>query len=211
MNSRWYIGTLVILLTFLGVVAGQKQQTPNQEIVLQFTSEEVTSLETQSALEIVRKQLQSVGVDDIHVSKQDEGSLKITYYSATDVSNIKKILLTDERLDLGCISTPEDHQPIQPTSEDIPIKYNLDIYEIHEGESTTSSSSGKFALEPKSENNRFVNPNFYFSFNKLYVIKNEGIVKESYNFQNYVAIVSGNKSHQIPEVRAGPSYKGIVS
>ncbi|MFC4720762.1 hypothetical protein ACFO5O_00395 [Geojedonia litorea] len=208
MKLRWYIGTLVILLTLFGVVANQKQQAPNQEIVLQFASEVVTTNETQTALAIVREQLQSAGVVDIHISEQDEGRLKITYYSNTDVSNIKRMLLTDSGIDLGCVSTQEGHQPINPTSENPPVKYNLDIYEIQESKNSASSTSGKLALEPKSETNRFVNPNFHFWFNELYVIKNEGIVKESYNFQNYSAIVSGNNSHQIPEVRAGPIAYG---
>jgi preprotein translocase subunit SecD len=209
MNSRWYIGALVVLLTLLGVVTNQKQ-TPNQEIVLQFASEVVTSNETQSAVAIVRKQLQSAGVDDIYISKQDEGRLKITYYSNTDVSNIKRILLTDGSLVLGCVSTHENHQPIDPSSEDIPVKFNLDIYEIQEGKNSASSSAGKFALELKSENNRFVNPNVHFSFDDL-VLKNDGIVKVSYNFQNNVVLVNGTKPHQIPEVRAGPLTNGIVS
>ncbi|RIA08963.1 hypothetical protein OE09_0788 [Flavobacteriaceae bacterium MAR_2010_72] len=211
MNSRWYIGTLVILLAFLGVVANQKQQAPNQEIVLQFTSDEVTSNDTQSALDIVKKQLRRAGVDDIHISEESNGSLKITYYSNTDVSNIKKILLNDDSLDLGCVSTHEDQQPIQPPSEDTTVTYNLDIYEIQKGDNSASSSAGKFALEAKSENNRFVNPNFHFSFDDLVVLKSDGIAKISSNFKINSVVVSGNKSHQIPEVRAGPFSNGMVS
>ena len=98
MNSRRYIGALIIVLTFLGVVYQQQNSLPNQEIVLQFTDAKVTSSETQNTIAIVKEQLQNLGADNIHVKETQEGTLKITYYSATNVSSIKKILSEENTL-----------------------------------------------------------------------------------------------------------------
>ncbi len=205
MKSRWYISTLVIILTLLGGVASQQHiSVPNQEIVLQFTDNEVTPDEAQNAIAIVKKQLQTIGVDKIRVSEPIKGKLKITYYSDIDVAGIKELLSNEKTFDLT--SSKKTQQPIKSSpSDDHSIAYNLDVYEIQDGSNAVSDLGGKLAIEQKPENIRFFNPNFYSPFEDFQVRENNRLVKTAYNFRKSNAIAIDNSSKKIPEVRAGPN------
>jgi len=205
MKSRWYISILIIILTLLGGVASQQQVcVPNQEIVLQFTSEEVTNDEALNAIAIIKQQLLDIGVDDIQVAEQEDGQLKITYYSDIDVTSIKKLLSTEKNLDFNSKPYKKGDKPVKPSSNETLLSYNLDVYEIHNGNTGASDLGGKLALEQKPENIRFFNPNFYVPFNEVIAKENDKILKVAYIFQRNIAIAINNTPHKIPEVRAGP-------
>ena len=133
MKNRWYISILILALIAIGNVAS-KQQTaiPNQEIVLQFTSESVSSEDAQSAIAVVKEQLENAGIADIQVQELQEGLLKITYYSSSDVASIKALLSKGNTLNLGYVSygNKENNKP----SKDHSIDYNIDVYEIQQGD-----------------------------------------------------------------------------
>jgi len=205
MKSRWYISVLIIILTLLGGVASQQQVClPNQEIVLQFTGDEVTTDETLNAITIIKQQLLDIGVDNIQVAEQEDGQLKITYYSNIDVVRIKKLLSTDNDLDFNSKPYKKGNKPVKPSSNETLLSYNLDVYEIHNGNTGASDLGGKLALEQKPENIRFFNPNFYVPFNEVIAKENDKILKVAYIFQRNIAIAINNTPHKIPEVRAGP-------
>ena len=205
MKSRWYISVLIIILTLLGGVASQQQVClPNQEIVLQFTDNEVTTDETLNAITIIKQQLLDIGVDNIQVAEQEDGQLKITYYSNIDVVRIKKLLSTDNDLDFNSKPYKKRNKPVKPSSNENLLSYNLDVYEIHNGNTGASDLGGKLALEQKPENIRFFNPNFYVPFNEVIAKENDKILKVAYIFQRNIAIAINNTPHKIPEVRAGP-------
>jgi preprotein translocase subunit SecD len=207
MNSRWYISILIITLTLLGGIASKQHlAVPNQEIVLQFTSDIVTPDDTQKAITLVRQQLKTVGVDNIQVEEHQDGYLKITYYSNSDVDSIKEMLSKDTSLAFGYVSQGKN-EPRGP-SEDNPIAYNLDVYEIQQTDDI-SELGGKLALETKAEHDRFSNPNVFVpqkSIDENVLCSN---VKVAYKFNKTVAIAIDNRSRKIPEVRAGPSSKGV--
>ena len=93
MNNKWYISALIIILAFLGgITSHEKSVTPNQEIVLQFSSETVSNDEAQIAITTVKQQLETVGVHDIQVTEYKGGQLKITYFSTIDIGSVKKLL-----------------------------------------------------------------------------------------------------------------------
>jgi hypothetical protein len=98
MNLKRFIGTLITILTFLGVIYQQQNTPPNQEIVLQFTDSHVTLIESQSTLNLVKNQLYHLGAHNIRVKEIDGGILKITYYSSTEASDIKKKLIKKSNL-----------------------------------------------------------------------------------------------------------------
>ncbi|WP_445732286.1 hypothetical protein [Mariniflexile sp.] len=203
MKPKWYIGTLIVIFTFLGVANHQQVPVANQEIVLEFTHLDVSSNEAQHTIALVKKQLQAIGVNNIHVEEQESGSLKITYYSATDVASIKKLLAEDKALSFGNIASNESKKPIESPSDDNSKTYNLDIFEIHKQDVETGFA-GKFAIELKTDYNRLLIPNVYLSNNHIDIIYVEPVVKETYKFSKNTALAQDNTSHKIPEVRAGP-------
>ena len=196
MQLKWYISVLVIVLTLLGV--GQHQiAAPNQEIVVQF-SKEVSSEKTQDAIVIVKKQLQSAGVDNIQVYKEDSG-LRITYYSIKDVESIKE-LLSMSNLELDYASSNQSNK----SSEENSNIYNLDVYEIQKGNEYDLDFDG-FVLEQKPENPRYSSPNLYFSKEEIDIKDRHRFTEVKFLVQRNIAIAIDNTSHIIPEVRAGPT------
>lgn len=201
MNSRRYIGALIIVLTFLGVVYQQQNTLPNQEIILQFKDVKVTSAETQSTIAIVKKQLQNLGANNIQVKETQDGTLKITYYSDTNVINIKKTLSQEKKLVLDYSTNSESSNlPVENSS----IGYNLDVYEIKQGNETDWNLVENNVLEQKPENDRFFNPNFFVLINIKYSSDKDLVTKVAYKVRRNVALAIDSTSHNIPEVRAGP-------
>jgi len=205
MNSKWYISTLIIILTLLGGIASEHQvSVPNQEIVLQFANDDVTSLDTQQTITMVKQQLLTAGVENIQVQKQYNGQLKITYYSDSPVEQIKELLSKDSAIDVGYVSHNRNEKP----SEDKKVTYNLDVYEIQQSDDLTESN-GKLALEPNTDNDRLINPNVFISVEDINIKEYNSIVSVAYKFYTNVAIAIDNRSQKIPEVRAGPTFYRI--
>ena len=201
MNSRWYISTLIILLTLLGGVASTQQDAiPNQEIVLQFTSNDVSSTDAQNAFAIVKQQLLEAGVEEVNVLELQNGQLKISYYSHSDVESIKLVLSKNQALS---IDSQSDKNQNEAPSEDKSITYNVDVYEIQQG-NDVSELGGKLALESKSEHDRLVNPNVFVSADLIKDTKHCDVVSVAYKYHRTVASAINTQTRIIPEVRAGP-------
>lgn len=206
-KNRWYISIFILALMVLGNVASKQQcAIPNQEIVLQFTSESVSSEDALSAIAIVKEQLENAGIGEIQVQELQEGQLKISYYSATDVASIKALLSQDDTLHLGYLS--HDNQNNEVPSEDNNLNYNLDVYEIQQGYDL-SDFDGKLALETKAENDRFFNPHVFTPSATFHLESKERIEQVAFNFRRDIAIAIDKHSCKIPEVRAGPSVLGM--
>ena len=204
-HPKWYFSVALIFIAVLGCILGQQQTTvPNQEIVLQFTNEDISLNDAQVTIDILEQELQRIGVAYIHVSEKEDGRLVISYFSKTDVQSIKKLLSSQKELALGFVSSEKNQKPLQFPSKDTIIGYNLDVYEIQDGQNSYSSLGGKCAVELKSGQQRFVNPNFYMPAEEIYLIDSEQILKVNFSFQRYIAIAKDYRSHKIPEVRAGP-------
>jgi hypothetical protein len=202
MNSRWYISILIITLTFLGSIASTQQvASPNQEIVLQFSSENVSPQDTLNAITSVKQQLEFAGVNAIKVQTLQGGQLKITYFSNSDVEDIKTLLSKECALDLGYVS--QGNNQSNTPSEEKSIKYNFDVYEIQQADNI-SDLEGKLALEPKAENDRIFNPNVLISAKEIDIDAKENIEKIAYKLSRTIAIAIDNHSYKTPEVRAGP-------
>jgi hypothetical protein len=204
MKQKWYISTLIIILTVIGVVCEQQISVPNQEILLQFTDEGVTTEDTRNTLEIVKKQLQNLGVENIQVKEQEKGSIKITYYSDENVAIIKQTLSEENNLVLDYTSFSQDGQGSKLPSDENPIGYNLDVHEIHKGHDIDWGVNGKYVLEPNPKGNYVFNLGVYASFNEIDVKGEERIVKVAYKVNRNITIALDNASQNTPEVRAGP-------
>lgn len=197
MKVKWYLSTLIIILTLLGI--GQQQiSVPNQEIVVQFTDNEVSLSESQNTLEIVKLQLQSVGAKSIQVLKEN-GILRITYYSNVDIAKIKNILSKEKNLELGYTSEDQKESPIDNNT----VSFNLDVFEIQNKNDFNLDFEG-FVLEQKPENPRYFNPIVYISANGIDIKERKTFVEVKFTVQRNIAIAINDTSHKIPEVRAGP-------
>jgi hypothetical protein len=203
MNSRRYIGALIIVLTFLGVVYQQQNTIPNQEIVLQFTDVKVTSVDTQNTIALVKEKLQNLGADNIQVKETIEGTLKITYFSTTNVSHIEKSLSEENSLSLGYNLNNQDKKSSNLPIENSSISYNLNVYEIQNGNDVDWNFVENSILQIKSDNERLFNPNVFVSI-IVSDDKEVGNYKVAYNTFRKIALAIDKASHNIPEVRAGP-------
>ena len=134
MNNKWYISALVIILAVLGGIASQEQNTiPNQEIVLQFEDVDLTSKQAENTVAIVKQQLQDLGAENIQVFSLENGKLKITYFSDSEVASIKETFSEESNLTLHLTSQIQDENASRFPFEESNISYNLDVYEIQNG------------------------------------------------------------------------------
>lgn len=202
MQSKWYISALIVILSLFGVVSQQQITLPNQEIILQFTDVEVTSEDAQNTIAIVKRQLQAIGVDNIQVKETKNGTLKITYYSDADVASIKQTFSKEDQLTLDYKVNNQNKKSSGFPSDENPIHYNLDVYEIQSSTDSDWNLSGTYVVELKPDANRFSNPNIYGCIQTVDV--SESIEKIAFKIYYNIAIAIDNTSNKIPEVRAGP-------
>ena len=206
MNSRWYLSTLIIILSLLGGIATkQHNPVPNQEIVLQFANGDVSSVEAKNTIDKLTQQLQLAGVEHIKVGSPQDGQLKITYYSDSDVASIKKLLAEDESLVLEHKGSTQKI-PVKDPS----VKYNLDVYEIHKGDHTAFDLGGKMAVELKADHDRSFMAHESLSVEVFNIETVQTDIKVAYKFYKNIALAIDSLSKKIPEVRAGPSLNGMI-
>lgn len=200
MNFRGYLSSIVVVLSFIGVISYQQDVVlPNQEIVLQFSDDQVSDVETQAAIDLVKKQLKGAGVKDIQVHASKKGQLKISYYSDSDIACIKTILSQEDSLALDVTS---EETPLLPIEDDQKT-YNVQVFEIHNNNDLSLGFAGKLAIEQATENSRFVNPNSYVP--QIFDVKDtQRIVKVAHRFHTTEALTIEEACYIIPEVRAGP-------
>lgn len=202
MKAKWYISTLIIILTLFGAVTQQQVNVPNQEIVLQFSDTSITTQDTQNTIVAVKNQLQELGVIGIQVKEAENGKLSIRYYTDTAIAIIKEALSKEQNLSLEYSINNEDENPSNNPFNENTVSYNLDVYEIQNGSDEASDLNGISVVEIKSESNRFSNPNIYAFVDIYESVENKE--KVTYKVHYNIAIAIDNTSYKIPEVRAGP-------
>jgi len=205
MKKEWYFKILISAFALL-VVMQQQTVVPNQEIVLEFTDIEVTSLEVQNAIAIVKRQLESIGVKNTRISEElHNGKLKIAYYSDADVESIKKILSKEQHIVLDHVfydqNTSENQVPLDKNSAD----YNLDVYKIQKSTDTDTDFNGIYVLEIKQKQDNRASGSYGYSFATENGDNNKDeLVELALKVNGAIAIGIDNTSYRIPEVRAGP-------
>ncbi len=201
MNSKWLIVVVVVALAFLGISLEQTA-TPNQEIVVQFNADSVSATETETAIALVMKQLQSIGVESIDIAKTRNGNLKITYYSTLDVAVVKDLFSKQAHLDLGYSTLYANGEtPNLPLTTD--TTYELNVSEIQTPADAAMGFNGAL-VEIKSGNEWYVNPVFYFGNAKVDLTLQNNFYNATRTQYETVALGIDTTSYKIPEVRAGP-------
>ena len=159
--------------------------------------------ETQDAIALVKSQLEAIAVDNIKIQELGNGTLKITYYSDVDVSEIKKIFTGERNVAVDYTTLDSNKQDTTVPSEKDVKTYQLDIYEIQEANDLVGSSGN--VIESKSEIIRFFTPDTYAAISKQCSEGRNKAEKLAYIIHRNTAIAIDGSSYTIPEVRAGPT------
>lgn len=195
MRNKWYLYTFIIALAILGISLEQNA-VPNQQILIKFDTSQSSVHNTQDAIALVKSKLENVDVSNIKVEKLADGTLKLSYYSDLDVSEIQEIF--SETSNSQAYTTTPDHYP----TDDGADYYKLDIYKIQD----TSDFDGPAGhiIEPKSETTRATSFDTYAAFNNQQVREENSNTHTTYTLYRYNAIALENIQYRIPQVRAGP-------
>ena len=202
MQSKGYFSILFLILALIGI-SWEHTSKPNQEVVVQFNNKDVSCDEAQNAIALVKLQLQGIGVENIQVIEEASGRLKITYYSHVDVAVVKSIISDGEKLELSDISLFQDEESELPSNEDS-LSYELNVSELHKNPNSDVDGDG-FILELKSNHDRYVPPVVYYTESEIDVRGKNSIEKIAYTVHRNMALLIDCGSHNIPEVRAGPT------
>jgi hypothetical protein len=197
MNAKWCISTLFLILIYFG---GLQEQVsiPNQEIVLEFVDAKINQKDIKNTIADFQEKLLNIGVSNIKIQETKSGTLKISYYSAVHIDNIKEALSKGNQVVLNQKSKDNKNNN---TSSD----YNIDIYKLT-NESDISTKDDKFAFEIKSNSDRFTT-NYNFAFIKsVKTHKANQLFETAYKANKKNPFTKDYTSYTEPEVRAGPGF-----
>jgi len=203
MKLKIHFGIVMVFLMFLGTYI-EHNIAPNQQIVIQFTNDQISSDKANSAAEALKQQLKDIGAKKLDIGEFNSGQLTITYYSDTDVMRIQKVL-TDDDLVLDYSLENESNDKSIPEKEEL---YKFNVSEIQDSPINNWDFEGIEITELNHKSDRYYFPKLKYSSTK------EDI--ENHSFKECLrlkipSIYHFNKSkfaHQIPQVRAGPSFLG---
>lgn len=202
MRTKLHLGILIVFLSFLGTHLEQGS-APNQQIIIQFADKDITLSEAQSAIREVQNRLESLGAKDIYIGGNEDGRLKITYYSDADVERIQSMLSKQDGFNFS-FDTERDN-PFQEPVDDNIKDYKLNVSEIQKSTDSYWDFEGTQVAEFNHKSDRF---------NQLKVDNCARYnLSETLSDLQYVALkqtmtitqVIDNISIKFPEVRAGPS------
>jgi preprotein translocase subunit SecD len=201
------LAILVALLVFLGTYLEQTTLS-NQQIVIQFSDTDISSEDAENTIEIVKKQLQRLGVTNIQIGQHESGKLKITYYSVTAIERIQSILSKEDGFKF-------DYQSEHNNSNDLPDNrnlknYELNISEIHNNSNINWDFEGIQITELNQKSDRYDSPKVNTFAEHLNTEYSNSLVNVATKVNNTVALARDKIAYKIPDVRAGPTYKGII-
>lgn len=199
MKIKWYLSTLIIVLTLLGIKNNTISQ-PNQEIIVQFNASEVTARQSQEAIAVIIQQLSDIGINNIQIHKESNGKYKIAYYSFVTASQIKKSLLSNQNLAFDTASFGTTQQNGGLPSKENHKKIDLLVYDIQ----SYDKHFGLLGTTVVNQKNDLSN-NTCFTVSDSYATSaDDGFLKPICLASRNTTTVISNTLHTIPEVRAGP-------
>ncbi|TYB73821.1 hypothetical protein ES676_08745 [Bizionia saleffrena] len=203
MKANWCFSVLLLVLACIGVFRDDTV-IPNQELVLEFNSAHVSANEAEKTIILVKKQLQELGVYAIQVHAESNGKYTITYYSASNVARIKKILGTPSSLsiDIANSNQPNSGIPLEKTSN----HYHVDVYEITRNLDSEIDLKGTLVVNEKRDLERFNSPTFSSFLGQEYSNLTSETEAVAYKINTTIVYTLNKGLYTIPEVRAGPSY-----
>ncbi len=204
MIAKRYFSALIILITLLGFYKKQNP-VPNQEIELQFVDQEVVVEDTKDVIQAIKQQLKAFGITDIQVREQENGVLKIAYYSETAVADIKKILSNGIASNGKSNKIPTDKKVFKFHDQGNLDTFKLDVYELQTATNPYIGVHGKYILVLQKEYDKAPSPNSFGNTNSYLSGEFKTTIALAYTESTYTTILKENISYEIPDVRAGPS------
>lgn len=197
-RNKWFISAFIIALAIVSISLEQRT-APNQEIIITFSDTQTDPTQTEKAIALVKSKLSSLEADNIKVDQLDNGSLKVTYYSTIDVTEIKNKLspTTSSQTTYNL----ENNNSSLPGDKDLAL-YKLDVYKIQD--SPDMGGAAGITIESKSEYTRSSSLKTYASLHKLSESVTESKTQTAYNIHKRCDIAFINSFYNIPETRAGP-------
>lgn len=199
-SIKWYIGALIGLVSIF-LVQQQDAVVPNQEIVLNFSSDAVSDEDAQYSVNLLTQQLVDAGAREIQTVLQESGSYKITYHSELNVAGIKQLLNIDSFT--GFLKNlPESHNlPYDQES-----LCQVDVYDLQQHSNDFSDSDPALFIEIKQDFNRGSQVN-YSILSSGYSTSLDGFMTLILKSSNHtLGLTIASRSYAIPAVRAGPCY-----
>ncbi|WP_179335911.1 hypothetical protein [Winogradskyella costae] len=201
MKTKLNIGLFVLFLAFLGTYLEQNI-LPNQQIVVQFSDSEISSEDAEIAIEAIQNQLQNIGVTHIEIGQNNEGQLRITYYSNTHVKYIQNALFNVETLKV-------DYNSAHKQSNNFPEHKNLKDYELNISEIKTNDTINwdferAQVVEVNQKIDRLSNSKTNNFGNQFSAIEINYSIRVATAITNDAIVSIDTISYIIPEVRAGP-------
>jgi preprotein translocase subunit SecD len=207
MKTKLHFGVLVILLAFLGTYLEQTT-VPNQQIVIQFSEENITSYAAENAIEVIQNKLESIGVEHLEIGQTEDGQLKITYYSDTDVAYIQSILSKEEGLKFA-FKSEENKSTNSPENRNIK-DYELNISEIQNTNHINWDFERTEVVELNQKSDHSHNLKVNSSADHIDAKQSNKLISVALQVNYSATLEIDNLSYKIPEVRAGPSAEGII-
>ena len=207
MKIRLQFGILIVLLAFFGTLVEQPI-VPNQQIVVHFSDQNISDLDTEKTILNIQEELQRIGAKHVQIGYDAQGQLKITYYSESDVELIQNLLLQENFK----VSFNTNQDKSSDPSEQKDVKdYELNISEIQKD--THNNDWGFEGTEVVEFNQKTDHPHNDFKVKAFakYINTSQTIFENATEIEMYaVVIISNNNTHEIPEVRAGPNATRII-
>ena len=201
MKTKLHFGILVLLLAFIGRYIEQTN-VPNQQVVIQFSDDNISIEAAEETIEVIFSKLESSGAEQIQIGQNENGQLKITYYSKANVNKIQSIFSNAEgfKLDYASDSNSSTDFPVHRTVKD----FELNISEIQNSNPINWDFEGVEVVQLNQKSEFSYNLKVNTSSTLLNTVQSNGIQKVAIKVNTTVALAIDKLSFNIPEVRAGP-------
>lgn len=207
MKTKLHIGVIIILLAIIGAYA-ERTTIPNQQITIQFLDDTISTKAAEKTIQVVKAQLQSIGVNNILIGKHKEGQLKIVYFSNTNVSHIQNVLNKAKRLKFNYAAHNKNSNelPKNKTLEDFQINVSKIQNETYSNWGLDGILAEAFNYKSDRFNSLKLNNSATVTHCKLSNAKTE----ITFRVNSITTSTLDNIYYKLPEVRAGPVVKRII-
>nr|WP_042292706.1 hypothetical protein [Nonlabens ulvanivorans] len=194
------VHSILVSLISVFVVQQQESVVPNQEIVLHFNSEAISTEDVQCSISLLTNQLTDAGVVDIKTVIQPGGGYKISYHSDLSVTSIKNRIDVEAFTDFVNEQSPFSDLPVQ----DDEVVLLMDVYDIHQDTGGFADTDNALLFEIKQDYHRGSQVSHPFLPRELHSRLDLVFIDTIKEANNVLGLAIANRPYAVPAVRAGP-------